>query len=97
MPKSSPKGDARKVELAKLLRRHTLYVADIDARRRRIGSASYVSYLISQPTTIVDCENPFFAIKATKADLVERRFSINTTNRCFGESPVDQTNLRVPE
>ena len=61
MLESSPKGDARKVELAKLLRCHTPVARQRMARRLRIGSASYVSHLVKQSPTIVDCENcPFF-------------------------------------
>ena len=50
---ASAKGDPRKAELAKLLRRHTPMSRSWMARRLRIGSTSYVSYLIGQPQTIV--------------------------------------------
>ena len=59
MLESSPKGDARKVELAKLLRRHTPVTRQWIARRLHIGSASYVSHLISQSSPILDCDTFF--------------------------------------
>jgi hypothetical protein len=45
---SSAKGDPGKVELAKLLRRHTPMSRQWIARRLHIGSASYVSHLVKQ-------------------------------------------------
>ena len=58
--KASAKGDPRKAELAKLLRCHTPMSRSWMARRLHIGSASYVSHLISHPPFIVDCVTPFW-------------------------------------
>ena len=46
--KKRPKGDAGKVEMARLLRRHTPISRQWIAKRLHIGSASYVSHL-TQP------------------------------------------------
>ena len=67
---ASAKGDPRKAELAKLLRRHTPMSRSWIARRLRIGSASYVSHLVAQPSSIVDYENPIsFRPKKSQAAL----------------------------
>ena len=54
---ASPKGDTRKVELAKLLRQHTPMSRQWIARRLHMGSAAYVTKLTARPKASVDYEN----------------------------------------
>ena len=51
------KGDARKVELARLLRRHTPMTRQWIANRLHMGSAAYVTKLTTKPKTSIDYED----------------------------------------